>query len=161
MHGLSFSWQYRYLDALAFAGIRFTNFHASPMCSPSRAMLLTGVDAHLAGYGNMLEELSPNQKGQPGYEGYLNDRVVTLATLLKNAGHRTYITGKWHLGSGEGKGPSYRGFERSFALDSGGASHFSDMRPAYAPTPDVKANYSEDGVKLTSLPQEFEYSSHY
>jgi arylsulfatase len=149
------------LDRLAHDGIRFTNFHASTMCSPSRAMLLTGVDSHLAGYGNMLEELAPNQKGKPGYEGYLNDRVVTLPTILQTAGYQTIMTGKWHLGSGEGRGPAWRGFDHSFALDSGGASHFGDMRPAYAPTPDVKANYSEDGRKLESLPAGFEYSSQY
>ena len=63
------------LDRLALEGIRFTNFHGAPMCSPSRAMLLTGVDAHPAGFGNMLEELSPNQIDQRGYEGYLHERV--------------------------------------------------------------------------------------
>ena len=149
------------LDRIAYDGIRFSNFHMASTCSPSRSMLFTGVDSHRAGLGNMLEELSPNQKGQPGYEGYLNDRVVSLPTLLKDSGYRTYMTGKWHLGSGAGKGPAYRGFERSFALDSGGASHFADMRPAYAPSPDVKANYSEDGVKLDALPEGFEYSSQY
>lgn len=149
------------LDRLAYDGIRFSNFHMASTCSPSRSMLFTGVDSHRAGLGNMLEELSPNQKGQPGYEGYLNDRVVTLPALLRDSGYRTYMTGKWHLGSGVGKGPAYRGFERSFALDSGGASHFADMRPAYAPSPDVKANYSEDGVKLDALPEGFEYSSQY
>ncbi|MGI9204576.1 MAG: arylsulfatase [Woeseiaceae bacterium] len=149
------------LDRIAYDGSRFSNFHMASTCSPTRSMLFTGVDSHRAGLGNMLEELSPNQKGQPGYEGYLNDRVVSLPTLLKDSGYRTYMTGKWHLGSGAGKGPAYRGFERSFALDSGGASHFQDMRPAYAPTPDVKANYSEDGVKLAALPEDFEYSSQY
>jgi len=149
------------LDRLALEGIRFTNFHSATACSPSRAMLLTGVDSHLAGLGNMLEELSPNQKGQVGYEGYLNERVVTLPTLLGDAGYRTFMSGKWHLGSGVGKGAAYRGFERSFALDSGGASHFSDMRPAYAPSPDIKAVYSQDGVRLEVLPQDFEYSTEY
>ena len=52
------------LDHLAREGIRFTNFHTSPMCSPSRAMLLTGVDSHSAGFGNMLEELSPSLQFQ-------------------------------------------------------------------------------------------------
>jgi arylsulfatase len=149
------------LDALAMSGVRLTNFHGAPMCSPSRAMLLTGVDSHLTGLGNMFEELSPNQKGQPGYEGYLTDKAVTLSTLLQDAGYRTYVSGKWHLGAGEGRGPSFRGFERSFVLNSGGASHFSDMRPAYAPTPDIKANYSQDGIKLSVLPKEFKYSTQY
>jgi arylsulfatase len=149
------------LDHLAREGVRFTNFHGGPMCSPSRAMLLTGVDSHPAGFGNMLEELSPNQKGQPGYDGYLHERVVTITELLRDAGYRNYLSGKWHLGSGAIAGPSARGFARSFDLDTGGASHFSDMRPAYAPSPDVKANYWEDGVKLTQLPPGFEYSSQF
>jgi len=80
------------LDRLAYEGIRFTNFHGAPMCSPSRAMLLTGVDAHPAGFGNMLEELSPNQKGQPGYDGYLHERVVTISELLQDAGYRNYLS---------------------------------------------------------------------
>lgn len=149
------------IDRLAYAGIRFTNFHGAPMCSPSRAMLLTGVDSHPAGFGNMLEELSPNQKGQPGYDGYLHERVVTFPELLRDAGYRNYLSGKWHLGSGDIAGPPARGFERSFGLNSGGASHFSDMRPAYAPSPEIKASYFEDGVKLTELPPEFEYSTQY
>ena len=149
------------IDRLAYAGMRFTDFHGAPMCSPSRAMLLTGVDAHPAGFGNMLEELSPNQKGQPGYEGYLHERVVTISQLLEDAGYRNYFTGKWHLGSGDIAGPGARGFERSFGLNSGGASHFSDMRPAYAPSPEIVADYWEDGVKLTELPPEFKYSSQY
>lgn len=149
------------LDELAYSGIRFTNFHTATMCSPSRAMLLTSVDAHLAGFGNMLEELSPNQKSQPGYEGYLNDRVVTIASLLRDAGYGTYLSGKWHLGSGPGKGPTFRGFDRAFGLDTGGASYFSDMRPAYAPSPEIKANYWEDGEKLTTLPPDFEYATEY
>jgi len=149
------------LDRLAYEGIRFANFHGAPMCSPSRAMLLTGVDSHPAGFGNMLEELSPNQKGQPGYDGYLHERVVTMTELLRDAGYSNYLSGKWHLGSGAIAGPESRGFERSFGLNSGGASHFSDMRPAYAPSPEIKASYWEDGVRLSELPPGFAYSSQY
>ncbi|MFK7954924.1 MAG: arylsulfatase [Lysobacterales bacterium] len=149
------------LDALAFAGVRLTNFHTATMCSPSRAMLLTGVDAHKAGFGNMLEELAPNQKGQPGYEAQLTNNVVTVATLLKDAGYRTYLTGKWHLGNQAESLPGRRGFQRSFVLGSGGASHFSDMKPAYAPTPDAKAAYLKDDQPLTTLPDSFGYSSQF
>lgn len=149
------------LDELANSGVRLTNFQTAPACSPTRAALLTGVDPHRAGLGNMAEELAPNQQSQPGYEGYINNRVVTVATVLKDAGYNTYLTGKWHLGKNEGSRPSERGFEHSFSLLVGGASHFSDMKPAYAPSPDIKAPYAEDGQMLDALPDTFEYSSQF
>jgi arylsulfatase len=119
-------------------------------------MLLTGVDHHRAGLGNLAERLSANQKGQPGYEGRLNDRVVTLAELLRKAGYRTFMTGKWHLGSGPAD-PAARGFERAFALLESGAGHFANMQPLLGPG---KAEYSEDGAPVTSLPDDF-YSSRF
>ncbi|GGO79216.1 arylsulfatase [Marinobacterium nitratireducens] len=149
------------LDALASDGIRMTDFQVAPACSPTRAALLTGVDPHLAGLGNMIEELAPNQTDKPGYEGFLNFGVVSLATLLKDAGYHTYLSGKWHLGMAENAWPKSRGFERSFSLLSGGASHFADMKPAYAPSPEIKAPYVEDDEKLTQLPDSFAYSSQY
>lgn len=149
------------LDALAESGVRLTNFQTSPACSPTRASLLTGVDPHKAGLGNMAEELAPNQEGKPGYEGHLNDSVVSLPTLLKDAGYNTYLSGKWHLGKGEGTRPVDKGFEHAFSLLVGGASHFADMKPAYAPTPEAKAPYAEDGELLSELPDNFEYSSQF
>ena len=149
------------LDALALAGTRLLNFQVASTCSPTRSMLLTGVDSHRAGLGNMLEELSPNQKGKPGYEGYLNDRVVTLPRLLRDAGYFTAMAGKWHLGQADASSPTARGFETAFSLVSGGASHFDDMRPAYAPSPEIKAKYRRDGKVLDRLPDQFDYSSQY
>jgi len=67
------------LDALANGGLKLTNFHTTPVCAPTRAELLTGVDHHQTGLGNFAELIQPNQQGHPGYEGYLNGRVVTLA----------------------------------------------------------------------------------
>ncbi|NVK44211.1 MAG: arylsulfatase [Oceanospirillaceae bacterium] len=148
------------LDALAGSGIRFSNFHAEPACSPTRAALLTGVDPHKAGLGNMAEELAPNQEGKPGYEGFLNDRVVSIASLLKDSGYQTYLTGKWHLGKTEETSPAARGFDKSFALLVSG-SHFDDMKPAYAPTPDAKALYREGMTMLDKLPDNFEYSTQF
>ena len=77
------------LDALAQRGVMFTDFHVSVACSPTRAMLLSGTDNHIAGLGNMGEMLAPNQKGKPGYEGHLNDRVVSLAEVLRDGGYHT------------------------------------------------------------------------
>ncbi|WP_277873320.1 sulfatase-like hydrolase/transferase [Sphingomonas paeninsulae] len=71
-----------HLDALAMAGRRFTDFHSAPACSPTRAMLMTGTDPHIAGIGTMLEVAVPGFAGAPGYEGHLNDRVVTVTELL-------------------------------------------------------------------------------
>ena len=74
------------LDALANNGLRLTDFHTAPTCSPTRSMLLTGTDHHIAGIGTMAETLTPDLIGKPGYEGYLNDRVVALPELLREAG---------------------------------------------------------------------------
>jgi arylsulfatase len=149
------------LDRLAYEGVRFSDFQTAPTCSPTRASLLTGLDPHLAGLGNMYEELAPNQKGQPGYEGHLNSRVVSVATLLQDKGYRTYLSGKWHLGNTPELGPASQGFQRSFGLLSGGASHFGDMRPAYSPDPEGRANYLDEGRQIQQLPEDFEYSSQY
>src|ERR1700722_18952584 len=63
-----------HLDALALAGVRLTDFHTAPACSPTRAMLMSGTDHHLAGIGAMAESMHPDLRNQPGYEGYLNER---------------------------------------------------------------------------------------
>nr|MCU0855894.1 sulfatase-like hydrolase/transferase [Paracoccaceae bacterium] len=111
------------LDALAAIGIRFTDFTASATCSPSRSMLLTGTDNHLAGLGNMAEWTAPNQEGVPGYEGYLNERVALLPELLKEAGYNTFMAGKWHMGEEPEHWPAARGFDRDLSLIPGGGSH--------------------------------------
>lgn len=149
------------LDALAYGGIRFTDFQVAPACSPTRSMLLTGVDNHIVGLGNLAEEVSPNQKGRPGYEGHLNERAVSVAGILRDGGYRTYLAGKWHLGDEAATGPQSQGFDRSFTMLSGGASHFRDMKPAYSPDPKGIAPYLEDGRMLDSLPEDFDYSSQY
>jgi arylsulfatase len=114
------------IDALARSGQIFTNFYTAATCSPSRAMLLTGTDNHIAGLGNMAENVPnhPEQLGQPGYEGYLNNKVVSIAQLMKDAGYHTYIAGKWHLGLTPEQSPTAKGFKRSFALLDAAANHF-------------------------------------
>src|SRR6476660_9520444 len=87
------------IDALASQGQLFTNFYTAATCSPSRAMLLSGTDNHVAGLGNMAEHVVyfPQQVGKPGYEGHLNNKVIPIAQLLKDKGYHTYISGKWHI----------------------------------------------------------------
>ena len=145
------------LDALAAGGLKMSNFYAAAACSPSRAMLLGGADSHLAGMGTMFNDQAANQLGQPGYEGYLNNNVVTVSSLLLAAGYHTYMTGKWHLGYDDDQSPAARGFERSFALLQGGAGHFDDS----AMTVDHDTSwYREDGVR-TELPGDFFSSRFY
>ncbi|QIB67550.1 arylsulfatase [Kineobactrum salinum] len=112
------------LDALAYSGVRFSGFHTAPACSPTRAMLMSGVDNHQAGLGTMAELPNQATRGVPGYETYLNDRVATIAELLHAGGYRTLMSGKWHLGMTPDRGPSVRGFEQSFALLDGASNHF-------------------------------------
>ena len=119
-----------HIDALARAGVFFTNFHVAATCSPTRSMLLTGVDNHRNGLGNMGEFLTAEQRGRPGYEGHLNERVVTVAEILRDAGYDTAFSGKWHLGGEPGQRPHDRGFARSLALLGGAADTWSDGGPA-------------------------------
>jgi arylsulfatase len=140
------------LDSLANDGVRFTNFYTHASCSPTRSMLLSGVDTHLNGLGNMNEWIAPNQAGVPGYEGYLNNRVVTLPQLLKDAGYHTYMVGKWHLGKQPDQIPRARGFERDFSLLDGGGSYW-DMTNITALAP--KSVFTEDGRYLTKLPDDY------
>lgn len=106
-------------DNLANQSILFTNFHVLPACSPSRGVFLTGVDSHRNGIPTLGEILTPNQVGKPGYELELNDRVATVADILKQAGYHTYTTGKWHVGMAKSSWPANRGFEDSISYVSG------------------------------------------
>lgn len=153
------------LDALANSGIRFTSFHTAPTCSPTRAMLLTGTDHHIAGLGTMAETRSPEVADAPGYEGYLNDRVVTLPEILRDAGYRTLLSGKWHLGSAPARRPNARGFERSFTMLVGAHNHYGlegivpqDKKPGILTH--CTGIYAEDDEDVRTLPEGF-YSSDY
>ncbi len=145
-----------HLDALAKNGVTFTDFHVSVSCSPTRSMLLSGNDNHIAGLGTMGELLTEAHVGKPGYEGHLNNRVATLAEVFQQGGYHTYLSGKWHLGHEKGTLPFDRGFESSFSMLIGAASHWADMQgiqSMYHP-----AKYSKNGEFLERLPADF-YSS--
>jgi len=148
------------LDALARRGVKFTDFHVSVSCSPTRSMLLSGNDNHIAGLGNMGEMLRPEQIGKPGYEGYLNDRVVSLAEALQGGGYHTYMAGKWHLGHDPENFPHARGFEKSFSMLLGGASYWHDMFGMLA-VHEEAAEYVIDDKRLAELPKDFYATRNY
>ena len=141
---------------LAAEGLSFTNYHTAGSCAPARAMLLTGVDSHRNGVPNIPEALPPEQMVYEHYQGVLSDRVVTLASILQNAGYHTYMTGKWHLGHTPELLPSARGFDRTIAMADTGADNWEQR--TYLPIYD-QANWYADGQAHT-LPDDF-YSSEY
>ena len=145
------------IDYLAQEGTMFTNYHTSLMCAPSRAMLLTGCDSHLAGVPNLPVFLAPEHTTKQNYDGILNTRVSTVATQLKANGYNTYITGKWHLGNTSTTLPSRRGFDRTFVLGASGGDNY-DIK-GYLPFLG-KAKWFADGQKLDKLPDNF-YSSEF
>jgi arylsulfatase A-like enzyme len=108
------------LDRLAAGGLRFTQFYNAARCCPSRASLLTGLYPHQAGIGFMVED-----GGHPGYLGHLNDRCVTIAEVLRDAGYRTLMAGKWHVGPNRAHWPRDRGFDHYFGLIDGSSSYFA------------------------------------
>ena len=142
------------LNKLAEQGILLSNFHVLPTCSPSRSVLLSGTDNHIAGLGAMGEMMTADQKKNPGYEGHLNKTVASLPEILNKAGYHTYMVGKWHLGEEEGFKPSDRGFEQTFALLGGGGSHWADQKWV---TPIVPVEYSKNGKDLETLPEDLLY----
>ena len=147
------------LDALASVGIRNTDFYTAPTCSPTRAMLLSGVDNHRNGYGTMEGNWGENQKGLRGYEGHLNFDVVTFPKLLQDHGYHTSIAGKWHLAypvTEKKLWPDKRGFDRSFCLMQGGACHFDDQPAIFSFY--GKSMYTKDGAIVEDLPKD-SYSS--
>lgn len=122
------------IDSLAYGGLRFTQMYNGARCCPSRAALLTGLHPHQAGIGQMTTDL-----GVPAYQGYLRDGCVTIAEVMKTAGYRTLLSGKWHvsgswdnrdranwvLGDKKHPLPKQRGFDRSFGLLNAADSYWN------------------------------------
>ncbi|MGB5893895.1 MAG: arylsulfatase [Ignavibacteriaceae bacterium] len=125
------------IDKLAATGMRFSRFHTSPLCAPTRAMLLSGNDNHIAGMG--VQSLVTNEFG---YEGKLTDRIATIPEILRNAGYHTYMAGKWHLGMESLSNPNQKGFEHSFVNLRGAGNHYNDQG-IFKETP--VTIYTEDG----------------
>lgn len=111
------------IDALARSGTAFNQFYPYPLCSPSRAALLTGRAPHEMGLAFLTSPAGAPVKPGP-YQGYLTPGASTLASVLKTAGYATYMSGKWHLGEAPEHWPRHYGFDRYFGLISGASSYF-------------------------------------
>ena len=115
------------LDRLAQRGLRFTQFYNTARCCPTRASLLTGLYPHQAGVGHMMSD-----SGVDGYRGELNRNCVTMAEVLKAAGYRTYMAGKWHVTRAvnpkteaeQHNWPKQRGFDRFYGTIHGAGSFY-------------------------------------
>ena len=140
------------LDKLANAGVKLTNYHASPQCAPTRSILMSGTSNHTAGMGSMFgDRFMEGEFGdRPGYEGYLHPRVATLPERMGEAGYNTYMVGKWHLGRTDDTAPTAKGFDRAFALMSGGSNHLAMLSAG-----GQAVAYREDGELLDELPENF------
>lgn len=138
------------IDQLAKQGLRFSQFHTASTCAPTRAMLLTGNNNHVAGMGRQGGVSRDSwEASQPGYEGHLSDRVVPMSQVLHDAGYHTYTVGKWHLGKEPENAPAQKGFERSFNLLQGAGNHYNNVGLTID---DSVSLYSADG-KLADFPK--------
>src|SRR5215470_18015735 len=118
------------LDRLAANGLRFTQFYNAARCCPSRASLLTGLYPHQAGVGGMTVD-----QGKPGYRGSLQPNTATLAEVLRSAGYRTLMCGKWHLSHGPRHPPTPvdRGFDDYYGLLQGFHGFWDPKAPVRLP----------------------------
>lgn len=134
------------LDRLAKGGVRFTQFYNAARCCPTRASLLTGLHPHQAGIGHMV-----NDRGIPSYQGYLNDRCVTIGEALREGGYTTLMTGKWHVGEQKPHWPKDRGFDRYFGLVSGSSNFYRVTAERPLVDEDKVLRPKDDSFYLTDL----------
>jgi len=117
------------IDALATGGLRYTNFHVTPLCSPTRAALLTGRNHHAVG----MRAISNFNTGFPHMTGHISNHAATIAEVLQTEGYATLAVGKWHLAPMEqcsaagpmDQWPLQRGFDRFYGFLDGETDQFS------------------------------------
>src|SRR5665647_1007477 len=117
------------IDALAAGGLRYSNFHVTPLCSPTRAALLTGRNHHTVG----MRGIANWNTGYPHMTGRISDHATTMAEVLRGAGYTTFALGKWHLcpmdeASAAGPydaWPLQRGFDRYYGFLDGETDQFA------------------------------------
>tara|TARA_B100000519_G_scaffold59832_1_gene50050 strand:+ start:1153 stop:2793 length:1641 start_codon:yes stop_codon:yes gene_type:complete len=122
-----------HLDALATDGVRMTQMYNMGRCCPSRASILTGQYPHRVGLGHMIKDI-----GHPGYRGSLAEDAVTSGQLLQAAGYRTFLAGKWHLGT---PNPTEHGFEQSYGTVKSGRHYFDPTQLDRFPTDEQPIEY--------------------
>jgi arylsulfatase len=144
------------IDALAANGLQFTNFHVTPLCSPTRASLLTGRSQHAVG----MRALSNFRTGFPNQLGHISNHAATVAEVLREEGYATFCVGKWHLAPMEqcsaagpfDQWPLARGFDRFYGFLDGETDQFHpdltcDNHPVDQPAgPEDGYHLSEDLV---------------
>ena len=144
------------IDALAADGLRYTNFHVTPLCSPTRAALMSGRAPHAVG----MRSVSNFRTGFPNQLGHISNRAATIAEVLSDAGYATFCSGKWHLAPMEqcsaagpfDQWPLARGFHRFYGFLEGETDQFhpqlvADNHPVDPPAgPDDGYHLSEDLV---------------
>jgi arylsulfatase len=117
------------IDRLADRGLRYSNFHVTALCSPTRAALLTGRNHHTVG----MRAISNFNTGFPHMRGRISDEATTMAEVLRGAGYATFMVGKWHLcpmqeASAAGpfdSWPLQRGFDRFYGFLDGETDQFT------------------------------------
>jgi arylsulfatase len=135
------------IDALVNSGLMLKQFYVSVACQPTRAMLMSGTDHHLAGVGSQGRVVENSM----AYQNRLTENVASLAERMAELDYHTSMVGKWHLGMEEGQAPADRGFERSFVVLEPAAFHFDLI--GYRELDGV--HYEQDGEPVTSLPEDF------
>ncbi|GAA3697719.1 arylsulfatase [Microlunatus aurantiacus] len=141
-----------HLDRLARDGVSFTDYHTTPLCSPSRAALLTGLNPHKAGFAYPANA----DPGYPAYAFTLPDNAPTVAETLRDHGYATFALGKWHLagdrlqhdGADKGSWPCQRGFDRYFGSLEGFTSLHAPHRLVWDNSP-YPVQEHPDGYYLT------------
>ena len=144
------------IDRLAAGGLQYTNFHVTPLCSPTRAALLTGRNHHEVG----MRSISNFSSGYPHMRGHITNHATTMAEVLRDEGYTTFAVGKWHLCAMENASaagpydqwPCQRGFDRFYGFMEGETDQFhpelvydNHMVPPPA-TPEDGYHLSEDLV---------------
>jgi arylsulfatase len=148
------------IDRLAAGGLRYTNFHVTPLCSPTRAALLTGRNHHTVG----MRSVANFNTGFPQMRGKIPPQAATMAEVLRDEGYATFGVGKWHLCpaldcSAAGpmdSWPCQRGFDRFYGFLEGETDQFhpdlfyDNHRVNPPATPEDGYHLSEDLVERAS-----------